>query len=122
MVCMRLLGWGLDWKLDRERRTRIDLAVDVDRSAMGLDELPGDIEAEPEAAGGARRRLLVPTEDPFEVLLRDSLAAVPHTEDGARAVALDGDLDRLARAELDRVRDQVCEHLLDPDPIPDAYH
>src|SRR5687767_6473217 len=91
-------GAGMDGseelgQLDDEAGALAGLALDADRAAMRLDDLPRDVQAEAEAAVGARRdRPLEAVEDPVELLGRDADAVVAHLHgDGVDAV-LQGDL------------------------------
>ena len=67
-----------------------------------------------------RGRPLEPLEDPFLLLGQDALAGVPDLHAGAVLVGVQLDLDRTAAAELDRVGQQVGDHLADADAIPVA--
>src|SRR5579872_6982685 len=99
-------------ELDQERRAPPRLALDPDGSAEPLDDRARDVEAEAEAAVVARRRrALEGTEDRVASLGRDADAVVHDLEPRLRVVALERDLDGPAEAELDRVREEVRDHL-----------
>ena len=90
---------------------------------MGLDDHARDPEPEPEAAvvaGG--REACEPLEQPGVVFGLDAWAAIGDHDAGAAVVAVDDDVDRLARAVLDRVRQQVRHDLLDAEAIPARGH
>ena len=64
---------GLDGQLDDEGRTHAERALDPDRAAVGLDDLPGDEEADAHPGVVARRdSALEPLEDPRRVLRSDA--------------------------------------------------
>src|SRR4029079_1773654 len=109
---------------DRERRSAPGLALDRDGAAHGVDDLPHDPQAQPQApivAAGARP--LEAPEDASEVVGGHADALVANDQQrrrvGARAAEPNLDRDRPACAVLDRVRQQVRRDLLEPRPIPD---
>jgi hypothetical protein len=69
----------------------------------------------PRRREGRRLALPEPLEEPRQRLGADPLAGVTDAHLGARVLLPQGDADLAAlRGELDRVRDQVAEHLLEP--------
>src|SRR6185295_15833099 len=105
-------------ELDDERRPRARLALDADLPLQRADDLLDDPEAEADAAEVARRRRqLEALEDPLLIAGRDADAVVSHAQ-ARRVAVLDAELDRLAVAVLERVRQQVGDHLLDPALVP----
>ena len=95
-------------------------ALDRDLAAHQLDELAGDREAEPGAAALARHRRLdlgEALEQEALRLLRDADAGIADRDlepaAGARQVA-ERDVDGAGLGELDRVADQVHQHLPQP--------
>ena len=71
---------------------------------------------------GARGRALEALEDPELLLGRDAHALVADGEAGVVRVDGELDFDRPPAAELDRVTDQVGDHLTDAEPIPVPDH
>src|SRR5207253_1335811 len=105
-------------QLDRERGAlALALAGGGDGAAVQIDELAHDGEAQTEAALGARTRRITlpePVEDVREEGPGDPLARVPDGQARAVVEGLEADLDApLRRGELDGVREQVREDLLD---------
>src|SRR5207302_1852767 len=81
---------------DREDGTLPRRALHGDTSTVRRDDLPGDVEAEAQAAvSGRRDGALEPAEDAVRVLWRDPDAAVAHDERGAPVPGLDDDVDGL---------------------------
>src|ERR1700690_4432474 len=106
-------------QLDDEHRTHARLAVDLDRSAVGIDDLLGDVEAEAHPAVGSRGgRPLKSLEDASQVIAIDADAMVDDSQAAARGGLLDRDLDWFATAVLDRVSEQVGDDLLQPKTVP----
>src|ERR1700687_6208194 len=86
-----------------------------DSSAVRLDDRPGDVEPEPEAAGIRFLKLAETLKHAIQVAFGDSGPVVP---DGdlkvvAKRRRLDGDL-ALHRAELDGVGKKIRNHLKHP--------
>src|SRR6185503_3039041 len=93
-------------------------ALGPDAAAVRLDDSAADGEAEARSALLPRRRVLdlgeLP-EDPLEILRGNPLALIGDDQLVLPGVGLELDRDLPARLrELDRVRAQVLEHLLDP--------
>ena len=93
-------------------------AVDPNPPAMGLHDLPHDREPDAGSAAvvAARREALEDLEDPFVVLGRDATSPIMHRD--VLAVGLFDDVHVDARLGagphvLDRVADQVREHLVE---------
>src|SRR5262249_7703452 len=111
-------GRHLDRDREGEARPLAERRGDLDLAAVELDEALDDREAEPGALlalGRLAAALLVAAEELREVLGRDPLAGVLDGDLDLRAEAADLDRDHVALArELDRVRDEVVEHLRDP--------
>src|SRR3954468_25028203 len=111
-------GGGRGGEEDGEDRALAGGAVDQDAAVMRLDDAVGNRESEPDTL-----RLVLEAEegveDPLAHLLRDSPAAVGDGElDGVARDCREGDLEVAARGHrLDRVLDQVRDHLLDLDGI-----
>src|SRR5690606_28194986 len=101
-------------QLHHEPRARAGRALDPHLAAVGLDELAHDPQAEPEPAEAAvRDGALEPLEDPGLVLEGDPDPLIGDGDAGARPALLDAHPDRLARAELERVAQQVRQHLIE---------
>src|SRR5207247_10007413 len=100
------------------RATHLSRAVHLHGAAVQLDQVAHDVEPEPEAALRARRArvgLAKALEHVREELPRDAGAAVAHGDDRARIVALQAHVNAAADGrELDRVDQQVPDHLLQP--------
>jgi hypothetical protein len=113
------IGGAPQAELEPERRSLVQAAVDADAPAHQLGELLDDRQAEAAAAVAARARrvdLREGVEHRVELVLGDADAGVAHLEAKLhRVVALaeDGDVedDAAALGELDRVVEQVDEHL-----------
>src|SRR5581483_9973665 len=108
-------------QLDRERRAASGLALAGDRAAVRLYDRLRDREPEADAGNRIGLRALGP-EEAFEevrlLFLRDPDAGVAHLD--PRATTADDGADvhaAAARGELERVRDEVVEHLSDPDRV-----
>ena len=106
-----------------ERRAGTRAAVDADLAAHQRDQAPGDREAEAAAAEAARRRTVglgEGVEDASAVGLGQADAGVAHLEaqhGGVVAIARQQarrEDDFAARRELDRVADEVEQHLAQP--------
>src|SRR5205823_9082179 len=101
-----------------ENASLTGLGADIQPRAMSLDDPTGEIEADTQPRRpfvAALPPALKPLEDPIEVVLHDSPAAVQHLEpDPAGRRRRDGDLDRRPRiGVLRRVANQVPRHLPD---------
>src|SRR6266568_2722364 len=98
-----------------ERGARAGLGLDPDPPAVALDDLLADGEADAGAGVlGAGVQPLEDDEDPVHVLRIDADPIVPDGEQPFLAVGSGRDVDRRSHcgpAELDRVPDQVLEHL-----------
>src|SRR5690349_17066210 len=94
-----------------EVRAATDLAVDGDRPAMRLDDALGDREAEARAPALLLAPLPVSVEHVRELLGRDARALIDDAEHDAAVALGEGQRDRRALRVLDRVADQVREHL-----------
>src|SRR5256885_627188 len=109
---------GRERQRDRERRAAsFAVACRGDAAAVELDDVLDDGQSEPEAAVRARRAavaLAEALEDQRKELAGDALAGVGHGDAHGVALELVGaDGDRAARRrELDRVREQIPDHLL----------
>src|SRR5262252_7618593 len=80
-------------------------ALHGDAPARSLDNLPGDPQAQAEAAEVPRRdRALEPLKDAVLLGRLDSDAVIDHVEHGITAFASHLDFDGVASAVLDRVR------------------
>jgi hypothetical protein len=95
----------------------------MDLAMHGIHKMPGNPEANSEAA------LLTPGHRAFEgiedaglVFFRDADAVIPYGQSCLGAVANQGDLDRLARAILDGVREEIVRDLLDGEFIEHPGH
>src|SRR6185503_15457253 len=96
-----------------------------DRASVQLRELLGDGKAEPEpavAAGGRCRLLAEALEDVPQEFGADADAGVGDGDHRAIGQPLELDRDRAARGrELDRIRDDVPDDLLEPGRIADDH-
>src|SRR5215208_5457232 len=112
--CRRLLGRR---QLDREGRARALGGLDADRAAHAQDQLPADVQAEAGAAHAAGEVRVEPVElleDPLLLAGWNPEPLVGHEEAHAVAELLDAqDDDAAVRRVLDRVLDEVGEHLPD---------
>src|SRR6218665_818667 len=105
----------------REGRAGAERAFDLDRAAVRLDKVLGDVQAQAHARcqqAVADAHELV--EDALLVLLGDADAAVADLQHRLIVLAAQLDLDRPALAVADRVAEQVDQHLLEPERIPVA--
>src|SRR5262249_22451447 len=104
-------------QLEQERRAFAGLRLQPDVAAHAADELVADVEAEPgtaDAAGHLRVDAVELLEDAALLVDGDPEALVANVEDHVALVRLDADLDHAAiRRVLDRVLDEVDEHLPD---------
>src|SRR6476659_8375181 len=108
-------------KIDGERRPFSRLAFDPNGPAVCLDDLAGNVQAEPQSTSWARcGGLLVPVEDPLLVLGSDAYPVIDNHQASYRTSLLDRDFDRLAATKLERVGEQVCHDLLHANEIPHA--
>src|SRR5438105_1368859 len=81
---------------DREGGTLPGRALHGDPSTVRRDDLPGDVEAEPQTTvRRGRDGALEPTEDAVGVLRRDPDAAIADDERGAPVPGFDDDVDGL---------------------------
>src|SRR6516225_4506884 len=107
----------LERQVDREGGALAELALDGDLAAVELDEAAGERqpEARPLGAGAAGLgELLELPEQPRQILARDADAGVGDADDDvAGGGAGDEADDASPGGELDGVRDQVVEDLLD---------
>jgi len=86
----------------------------LNRSAVRFHDPPGDVEAQPEPAvmtGG--HGALEPVEDAQRVLGRDSDPVIADCQLESGRVVLERDIDRLSGAELDGVREEVGDDLIE---------
>ena len=98
------------------------LAFDSDRSAERLDDLLDDPETETDAAiVAAGRGALEAPEDAFVVVGGDAQAPIADRDDRAVVLARDADVDRLAVAVLDGIRQEVRDDLIQPAPVPSSH-
>ena len=110
-------------QLDAERGAAARFALHGDSAVAGVDNLLADPQAEAEAGMPLDRgRPFEAMEDPLLLLRQDSFSGVPYLHARAVLVGVELDLDGTAAAELDRVGEQVGDHLADADPIPVADH
>src|SRR4051812_791046 len=111
----------LQRQLDRERRTVAGDALHPDLPSVRLDDVSRDPQSEPEPAVLSRPfGALESLEDLLLVLGRDADPAVRHAQHRAGTLDSRLDLDRPPLAVLQRVRDQVGDHLLQADAVPHA--
>src|SRR5690606_3108163 len=98
-----------------EGRAAAELALDGDAPAVGLDDALGDGQPKPEADVARLLRAPEAIEDVRERVRRDAGPLVLHREADAAPRARGRDHDAPAgRGELQRVADEVREHLHDP--------
>src|SRR6267142_2013388 len=101
-------------QVDGEGGARARSAVDFNRSAVSFHDPPGDVEAQPEpAVMAAGHGALESVEDAQQVLGWDPDPMVAHRELKPGRVALERDIDRVSGAELDGVREEVGDDLID---------
>src|SRR5207244_3612776 len=110
--------WGCLGNRERKRRAARRRTLDPDATAVGLDDALGDWKAEPGAETPSLGCLPEPVKDMRQVLGRDTSARIRNSEDDL--VIPRGRTYRDGTAslrELDRVADQVLEHLKESIPI-----
>ena len=111
-------GCLVDRQRDRHRRSLALAALEIDGAAVLLDDRAHDHEPEPRAGNRLPRRGRCAEEAGEELALlvdRDADAGVGDGDPRERAVLHDADRHRAAGVgELDRVRDQIVEHLREP--------
>src|SRR5512132_2275785 len=120
---------GQRGRLDREGEgegaARPDDALGPDAAAVGLDQLPAEGQAEPAAAAGpgpGRVQPIEAVEHPAQMLGGDPGAGVGHGQPGPVGRLPDPDPDRAAGSgELDRVVDQVGDHLGETGPVAEDH-
>src|SRR5487761_1204729 len=109
-----------DGERDPERRA-VARALDVDCAAVRIDDRLGDRQAEARSRNRADVRLVAAEErieEPLAIVLGDAAARVGDLEHSVAAAAPGANSDATAlRRELDRVRDEVVEHLREPGGI-----
>src|SRR3954464_9110632 len=112
---------GLQRQLDRERRTVAGDALHPDLPSVRLDDVTRDPQSEPEPAVLPRPfGALEPLEDLLLVFGRDADPAVRHAQYRAGTLDAGLDVDRPALAVLEGIRDEVGDHLLQADTVPDT--
>ena len=112
------LLWGCLRNRKREGRAAIRRALDPDSTAVGFDDALGDGKAEPSAVAVRACRLPKSVKDTGQVLGRNAGARIRHSEDDLVIPRGRADRDTTASLrELDRIADQVLEHLKEPIPI-----
>src|SRR5688572_25997208 len=95
------------------------LTLELDGAPVGLHHLPGDVEAEPEAAIMlGRDRALEALADALLIPGGDADPAVSDRQPRPVAPGLNPEIDRLARRVLAGVGEQVGDDLGDPQGIP----
>src|SRR5438309_47242 len=105
---------GREREVHHERRALARNAAHSDGAPERLHDLPDDPEAQPEPAEVlARDGALEALEDPALVLGRDPDSGVAHLVANASVVRRHRESDRLAASELEGVREQVREDLVD---------
>src|SRR5437868_5945441 len=108
-------------QLDDECRALAGCAAQADRALEAVSRLRDDPQAQAHAAlHGRRLQLLEALEDPLVVAFGQPDAVIADDDAHARRAAPDGYLERLARAELDRVADQVGDDLAQANLVPAA--
>src|SRR5215211_474086 len=106
--------WRANRQLHRESRPLPHLALETDRTSVRLDDRAREREPESAARDAARRRRSAEElgEHPVVRLGRNAEALVAHANPHDPIVLLPRNLDRSpSRRVLDRVRDQIREHL-----------
>src|SRR5579859_7870983 len=101
-------------QVHHERRAGAELALDGDRPAQRANDRLDDVKPETEAAvvpGGDVP--LEGLEDAGALLGRDADPVVPDGEERSPVPGRDGHVDGLATAELDRIREEVDDDLLE---------
>ena len=96
---------------------RADRARDLDVAAHDAGEQPADGQAQPGAGlrlRDAERAALEGREDAFEVVALDAGAGVDHLELGDGAAIVHDELHAAGLGELDRVGQQIDQHLAQP--------
>src|SRR5919106_3130526 len=114
-------GGIVEWQLHDEPRTATWPSLHADGAAMGLDDLRGDEQADPEP--GMRHRFchaLVWPEDPIARFLRNPPSLILDAQARHPVDLLDEDSDGTPQPVLGGVRDQIVHYLLQANPIPPA--
>ena len=111
--------WGCLGNRKRERRAARRRALDPDATAVRLDDALGDRKAEPGAETSSPGCLPESVKDTRQVIRGDTRARIRNSEDDLVIPRRRTDRDATASLrELDRVADQVLEHLKESIPIP----
>src|ERR1044071_6586421 len=112
----RALARGVDaGDREEERAPSAARAVEPDPPAMGIDDRLRDEQSEPEPAAVVAECLEEPVEDALDVLGGYALPGVVHRELDLVADRADPHRDATALGgELERVADEVRDHLEDP--------
>src|SRR6202022_4343850 len=107
----------MDGQGDPEGRALAQRRLDRDRPALHFDHALGDRQTQPGAALLTRIRivdLLELAEDPLLVGVGNARPGIAHLEDELAAIGRAADLDLALVGELDRVADEVQQHLREP--------
>src|SRR5262245_34146109 len=113
---MRRLVSSDQWQSEMEGRALVLTALRPDASAVELDEFLADRQPEARASGAAGDRiveLLKRLEQPRQVVLADPDPGVGDAQPDRVRVCDDADQHPALRGELDRVREQIQQDLLD---------
>src|SRR5262249_58083089 len=117
---MRRLVSSDQWQSEMERRALVLTTLRPDAAAVELDELLADRQPETRASGAAGDRvieLLERLEEPRQVVLANSDAGVGDAQPDGIRLGDHADQDAALRGELDRVRQQIEQDLIDLSPI-----
>src|ERR1700712_1376081 len=105
-------------KGEADRSAFTELALRPDAAPVPFHDAPGDVEAEPHTTLIILLDLNEAVEDRFQLLTRDAYAGIAHVNANFSAAAPRAHCDRPAFGrELDRVADQVNQHLVNPRSI-----
>src|SRR3954468_12153458 len=112
---------GASRELHPKNGSLAQTAFDGDRSSVGFHNLPGDVQSQSQSPVVARGDSpLESFEDERQALLGDSGAGIPHGQRDGAVRTTQGNVDRLALAEFDCVRQQIGNDLFQPHLIPQA--
>src|SRR6266404_450944 len=108
-----------DRQFDREGGALARSALNADAASVRNHDLPHDIQTETHPAVATHRDgALEAIEDPLLIFPWDADAVITDRQPRGDVRALNRNLHRLTRAVLDRVGEQVRQHLINPQLVP----
>src|SRR5579885_3134030 len=110
-------------KLDHKARASALAVLGMDRTAVLFHDLARDKQAKAETAEIFRlAAALEAPEDAVQRVRRDADAAVLDEHQRVRVRLAEADVDGTAGAVLDRIADEIGQHLFEAEPVPMAEH